>query len=100
MNIYVGNLAYSVLEEDLRGLFDAYGEVASVNIIMDKYSGKSRGFGFVEMPTDTDAEKAMAELNGRELKGSDILVNQARERSENRPERRPRGGGRGRSRSG
>ena len=90
MNIYVGNLAYSVLEEDLQGLFDAYGEVASVRIIMDKITRKSRGFGFVEMPTDTDAQKAIAELNGRELKGSDILVNQARERSENRSERRPR----------
>ena len=85
MNIYVGNLAYSVLEEELQGLFDAYGEVVSVKIIINKGTGTSRGFGFVEMPTDVDAQKAMAELDGRELKGKDIVVNQARERSEQKP---------------
>lgn len=66
---------------DFQGLFDAYGEVGSVKIIMDKSTGKSKGFGFVEMPTDTDAQKAIAELHDRELKGRDIIVNQAHERS-------------------
>lgn len=89
MNMYVGNLAYSVTEEDLKAAFSAFGEVASVNIIKDKFSGQSKGFGFVEMPSNSEADKAIKALNGTDLKGRDIKVNQAEPRRE-RPTRRPR----------
>ena len=89
MNIYVGNLAREVTEEELREAFEAFGQVESAKIIMDRYSGVSRGFGFVEMPTKADAEAAIAELNGKELKGRTLSVNEARPRTEG-----PRGGGR------
>lgn len=89
MNIYVGNLAREVTEEELREAFEAFGQVESAKIIMDRYSGVSRGFGFVEMPTKADAEAALAELNGKELKGRTLSVNEARPRTEG-----PRGGGR------
>ena len=89
MNMYVGNLAYSVTEDDLKTLFAEFGEVANVNIIKDKFSGQSKGFGFVEMPDNSEADKAIKALNGTELQGRDIKVNQARPRGE-RPSRRPR----------
>ena len=89
MNMYVGNLSYSVTEDDLRTLFSEFGEVESVNIITDKFSGQSKGFGFVEMPDNSEADKAIKALNGNELKGRDIKVNQAKPRSD-RPTRRPR----------
>jgi len=89
MNMYVGNLAYSVTEEDLKEAFSAFGEVTSVNLIKDKFSGQSKGFGFVEMPDNSEADKAIKALNGTSMKGRDIKVNQARPRGE-RPARRPR----------
>lgn len=89
MNIYVGNLSRDVTEEDLRQAFEAFGQVASVSIITDKFSGESRGFGFVEMPVQAEAQSAIADLNGKELKGRALTVNEARPRSEKR-----RGGGR------
>ncbi len=96
MNIYVGNLSYEVTEEDLQQAFEAFGEVESVKIIKDRFSGESKGFGFVEMPTKGEAESAIEGLNGKELKGRDLKVSEARPRSEAR-----RGGGRrgGRERS-
>ena len=81
MNLYVGNLAYSVTEEDLRQTFAEYGEVASVNIITDRYTGQSKGFGFVEMPSNSDADKAIKALNGTSLQGRPIKVNQAKPRN-------------------
>ena len=89
MNIYVGNLPYSATEDDLRDAFSEFGEVSSVNIITDKYSGQSKGFGFVEMSNDSEADKAIEALNETSLKGRNIRVNQAKPREE-RPQRRPR----------
>ena len=89
MNIYVGNLAYSVTESDLKEAFSEFGEVASVNLIKDKFSGQSKGFGFVEMPGDTEADAAIKGLNDRAIKGRNIKVNPAKPREE-RPQRKPR----------
>jgi RNA recognition motif-containing protein len=86
MNIYVGNMAYSLTEEEVRNMFSEYGEVTSVNIITDRYSGQSKGFGFVEMPNDTEAEEAIKALNEAEVNGRNLRVNQARPRGE-RPAR-------------
>jgi RNA recognition motif-containing protein len=90
-NIYVGNLENSVTEEDLQQAFGAFGQVASASIIKDKFSGESRGFGFVEMPAKAEAEAAIAGMNGKELKGRTLSVNEARPRTE----RRGGGGGGG-----
>ena len=87
MNIYVGNLSGEVSEEDLRQAFEAFGKVTSVTIIKDKSSGESRGFGFLEMPAKAEAQSAMTSLEGKELKGRTLKVNEARPRSES-----PRGG--------
>jgi RNA recognition motif-containing protein len=95
MNIYVGNLASEVTEDDLRKMFEAFGQIASISIITDKFSGESRGFAFVEMPTKAEAQSAINDLNGKELKGRAISVNEARPR----PERR-QGGGAGGGRGG
>jgi len=84
MNIYVGNLSYDVTEEELRQEFLAFGEVASVNIIMDKYSGRPKGFGFVEMPSVSEGQAAITGLNGKTLKERTLTVNAARPRSDNR----------------
>jgi RNA recognition motif-containing protein len=89
MNIYVGNLPYSLSEEDLKAAFSQFGEVASASIIMDKMSGQSKGFGFVEMPDNSEAEEAIKALNESALNGRNIKVNQARPRGE-RSARRPR----------
>jgi RNA recognition motif-containing protein len=91
MNIYVGNLAYSTSEDELRQLFAEHGEVSRVNVITDRYTGQSKGFGFVEMSSDSEAEAAIAALNETDLGGRNIRVNQAKPR-EPRP---PRGGGGG-----
>lgn len=88
MNIYVGNLLRQVTEDDLRKAFEAFGQVTSVTIIKDRFSGESREFGFVEMPAKAEAQSAINGLNGKELKGN---VNEARPRSEGRERR---GGGR------
>lgn len=86
MNIYVGNMAYSLTEEEVRNMFSEYGEVTSVNIITDRYSGQSKGFGFVEMPNESEAEEAIKALNEAEVNGRNLRVNQARPRGE-RPSR-------------
>jgi len=94
MNIYVGNLSFELTAEDLRQAFEAYGEVSSVNIITDKYSGQSRGFGFVEMPDKGDAETAIENLNGKDLSGREITVNEARPRTDRGGGPRGQSGGR------
>jgi RNA recognition motif-containing protein len=86
MNIYVGNLSYSASEEELKDLFGAYGDVSSATIIKDKMTGRSRGFGFVEMPDDSQGEAAIEALNEQEMNGRRLVVNQARPREE-RPRR-------------
>jgi len=80
MNIYVGNLPYQLSEDDLKNAFAAYGEVVSANIISDRYTGQSKGFAFVEMPNDAEAEQAIEGLNDSDLGGRSIKVNQARAR--------------------
>jgi RNA recognition motif-containing protein len=82
VNIYVGNLSYQVTDEDLRTAFQNYGEVSSATVIMDKFSNRSKGFGFVEMVREEDAEAAIKEMNNTDLKGRQITVNQARPRTE------------------
>lgn len=103
MNIYVGNLSYETTEADLEQAFGAYGQVTSAKIIFDKMSGKSRGFGFVEMATKEEGDAAINGLNGKEIKGRAVVVNEARPRAEGRSTGRggggrsggPRGAGRG-----
>lgn len=87
-NIYVGNLSFRATEDDIRQAFGAYGEVSSVNIIVDRETGRSRGFAFVEMPNADEANAAIEALNSQEVAGRRITVNEARPRDE-----RPRGGG-------
>ena len=89
MNIYVGNLPYSVTEASLKEQFTEFGEVAQVSIIMDRESGRSKGFGFVEMPNNNEAENAIKSLNGKEIQGRSITVNQAKPRTD-RDRERPR----------
>ena len=93
MKIYVGNLPYEVTEEDLKQVFDPFGSVASVAIIKDKFSGQSKGFGFVEMDSKEEAQAAIEGLNGKELKGRALNVNEARPRAEGRGGRGGYGGG-------
>jgi RNA recognition motif-containing protein len=88
MNIYVGNLSFDVSEDDLRQVFESHGEVTSTKIIMDRETGKSRGFAFVEMSDDAQAQTAINDVNGMDLKGRELKVNQARPRDD-----APRGGG-------
>ncbi len=90
MNIYVGNMSRNASEEDLREAFEAFGQVTSINIIKDKFSGEPRGFGFVEMQGKAEAQAAIDGMNGKELKGRTLNVNEARPRTEG-----GRGGGRG-----
>ena len=95
MNIYVGNLSRQTTEDDLRQAFETFGQVESVNIIKDRFSGESRGFGFVAMPSKQEAQKAIEEMNGKDLMGRAVNVNEARPRTENRGGRGGYGGGRG-----
>ena len=95
MNIYIGNLSIDVVDDDLRQAFEAFGEVASATVIKDKFSGESRGFGFVEMPSQDEAKSAIEGLNGNDLKGQSLTVNEARPRSERRGGRGGYGGGKG-----
>ena len=95
MNIYVGNLAPDVSEEDLNTLFGEYGKVSSTKIIRDMFSQDSRGFGFVEMPSQAEGQKAIDGLNTNELKGKKIVVNEARPRRDSRGGGGRRGGGGG-----
>ena len=80
MNIYVGNLSYSLTDSELRDAFAEFGDVSSVNILTDRETGRARGFGFVEMPNQTDAEAAVAQLNGKDIGGRALRVNEARPR--------------------
>lgn len=89
MKLYVGNLAYSVTENDLKEAFSKFGEVSEVTLIIDKFSGRSKGFGFVEMPNNSEADAAIKALNESSLKERNIKVNQAKPKEE-RPQRRPR----------
>ncbi len=100
MNIYVGNLSFEVTEDDLREAFGAFGQVASVSLITDKFTGRSRGFGFVEMANGEEAKAAIAGLNGKDLKGRALNVNEARPKTEGGGGDRPRGGGGGGRRGG
>lgn len=84
MKIYAGNLSYEVTEEDLKLAFEQFGQVESVAIIKDKYSGQSKGFGFVEFSSNTEGQSAIEGLNGKELKGRTLNVNEARPRTEGR----------------
>jgi len=84
MNIYCGNLSWSMTEDDLREEFGAFGEVESARIITDRFSGRSKGFGFVEMPKKEEAEAAIAALNGKEIKGRSLKVNEAKPRRDDR----------------
>ena len=93
MNIYVGNLPYQLSEDDLRKAFESFGEVSSVAIIKDQYTGQSKGFGFVEMSDDTKAREAIEKLNASELGGRNIKVNEARPRENRGGGRRGEGGG-------
>jgi RNA recognition motif-containing protein len=95
MKIYVGNLSYDVAEENLRQTFEAFGQVSSATIVKDRYSGQSRGFGFVEMLDQTEAQAAIQNLNGKELLGQQMNVNEARPRTD-----RGRSGGQGGRRGG
>jgi RNA recognition motif-containing protein len=89
MNIYVGNLAYSVTEDELRSAFEQFGAVSSVNVVTDRETGRSKGFGFVEMDDKSAGEEAISALNGTSLGGRNMKVNEARPR-EQRPSRGPR----------
>jgi RNA recognition motif-containing protein len=80
MNIYVGNLSYGMSEDELRQAFAAHGEVSSAKILMDRETGRSRGFGFVEMPNQSEAEAAIAQLNGKDVGGRPLRINEARPR--------------------
>ena len=83
MNIYVGNLSYKVDENDLKGIFEEYGEVTSVKIIKDKYSGRSKGFAFIEMTNNNEAKAAIKELNGGELDNRKVVINEAKPKRTN-----------------
>ena len=89
MNIHVSNLAYNVTEDDLRALFSDFGEVSVVNIVKERFSGQPKGFGFVEMLNNSEADKAMKALNGSKLKDQTIKLSQAKPPAK-RPQRRPR----------
>lgn len=94
MNIYVGNLSYEVTEEDLQKAFEGFGQIESIKIIKDNYSGKSKGFGFVEMTNNADAQSAINDLNNKELKGRILKVNAAHPPTRDRGGRGGFGGGR------
>ena len=97
MKIYVGNLSRDTTDSDLQKAFEAFGAVLSVTIVKDKFSGQSRGFGFVEMPNNEEAQAAIDGLNGNEFMGRALNVNEARPRPDHRGGGKRGGGGRGRS---
>ncbi len=92
MKLYIGNLSREVTEDDLKEAFEAFGQLASVNVIKDKFSGEPRGFGFIEMPSKDEAQSAIAGLNGTDLKGQSLNVNEARPRADNRRDGSRNGG--------
>jgi RNA recognition motif-containing protein len=95
MNIYAGNLSPETTDDDLRQAFEAFGQVSTATVVKDKFSGESRGFGFVEMPSKTEAQNAIEKMNNADLKGRTIVVNEARPKAD-----RGKGGGGGRERGG
>jgi RNA recognition motif-containing protein len=97
MNIYVGNLSYEATQDDVRQAFEAHGQVSSVSIIMDKMTGRSRGFGFVEMPEQAQGQAAISALNLQEIRGRAMTVNEAKPKTDGGGSRGGYGGGRGRS---
>jgi len=97
-NIFVGNLSYTTTEESVRSLFEQYGTVDRVNVVTDRDTGQPRGFGFVEMPNDAEAQRAISALNGRELGGRDLNVNEARPKTDRGAGNSRGGGGYGRGR--
>lgn len=97
MNIYVGNLSRDATDNDLQKAFEAFGQVQSVRIVKDKFGGQPRGFGFVDMPNNTEAQAAIDGLNGKEFMGQALNVNEARPRPDHRGGGKRGGGGRGRS---
>ena len=90
VNIYVGNLAYTTTEDDLRKMFETHGTVDRANLAMDRMSGRGRGFGFVEMPNESEARKAIKELNETELGGRNLIVNEAKPKADHGSSRRDR----------
>ena len=92
MNIYVGNLSWGLKDQDLANLFTPFGEVASAKIVMDKFTQRSKGFGFVEMPNDEQAQAAIAQLNGSEIEGRNLVVNESRPKEEGSGGFKKRGG--------
>jgi RNA recognition motif-containing protein len=97
MNLYVSNLGFQVNDDDLLKLFSQYGQVSSAKVINDRETGRSRGFGFVEMPSDEEARKAIKELEGKPIEGRSLSVSEARPKSDNRNSFGGGGGGRGNS---
>ena len=95
MNIYVGNLGYDINESDLREAFEQYGKITEVRLIMDKVTGKTKGFGFIEMPEKEEAQKAITEMNEMEFKGRVIKVNEAKPKTNRGSGKRREGGGGG-----
>jgi len=95
MNLYVGNLPYATTDENLEAMFTEYGQVDSARVITDRYSGRSRGFGFVEMSSNSEAEAAIQALNGKDMNGRALTVNEARPREDNRGGGGDGGGGGG-----
>lgn len=95
MQIFVAKLNYDTVESDLQRAFEEFGEVSSAKIVMDKFTGKSKGFGFIDMPNDDEARQAINQLNETELDGRTIVVKQAEDRSDRPPRRDNRGGGGG-----
>ena len=102
MNIYVGNLERAVTDDELKAVFTEFGEITSASVIRDKYTGESRGFGFVEMPAKAEAIEAIKQVDGREINGKRLIVNEARQKQDRRPggNRGGGGGGGGRGRGG
>jgi RNA recognition motif-containing protein len=92
MNIYVGNLSWGLKDQDLANMFAPFGEVASAKIVMDKFTQRSKGFGFVEMPNDEQAQAAIAQLNGSEVEGRNLVVNESRPKEEGGGGFKKRGG--------
>lgn len=92
MNIFVANLNYKVQDEELKQLFEGFGTVDSARVIIDRETGRSKGFGFVEMPNDEEANTALKELEGKEVQGKNIAVKKAFDRNTEKPQRQDRGG--------
>jgi len=89
MNMYIGNLSAGVTEEELRELFSQFGEVAGISLVKDRFSGQSKGFGFIEMPSNSEADKAIKALNKTQFKGKELKVNQAEVKKKDKKRRRP-----------